>query len=607
VLPYAVAGEINALLLLDAEADMLRIAKTLFDRNLVPNALSQQQDRLLSFVRQGQEVATLLGEPALLDEIDQLSVSALKPFLFVIVGEVKSGKSSLINALLEAPVCAVDSAPCTDSVQEINYGEEEQRVQISEFEERLHLPHAILRHICIVDTPGTNSIIRHHQVVTEDYIPQSDLVLFVFFAKNPYTGSAWDFLRYIKHDWQRNTLFVLQQADLLPSPERKRTLEHIREQLIGNGIEDPAVFAVSVKTGMGVSGLRDYLRSAVVEGRQYTKVQSLANNILRFIGGMEKLLESHERLNKHDDILLGKLHGLTLNVQTEADVERQVARMMEECRRRAEDAKRRLRKRFQGRHTFLEKIDTLKNALASGHEVRQWLADFFGNVQQELTHTLYQDQLRYYSELHQRGQELAQQMVGLLTARTRHVKKSADDTLTRQREKTLEEIRERVGHLDNIRPEDTVQPKAGLGRLNRMLLAYRLLQTGGAAGLLVFGVYFDGLISGLVLGGLGYVGIGYGLFARNRERLQARCSLVLDRSLDDLEQRLCATLTERVTELQQLGEGTIASFERDLRSRLTQTDKLLRTVRELRAGIQQFQGQLDPGLAQHKPAAETGP
>lgn len=585
---------------------MLRIAKTLFDRNLVPNALSQQQDQLLGFIRQGQQIATLLGEPALLGEIDQLSTGALKPFLFVIVGEVKSGKSSLINALLETPVCAVDSAPCTDSVQEINYGEEEQRFQVSEFEERLHLPHAILKHICIVDTPGTNSIIRHHQVITENYIPQSDLILFVFFAKNPYTGSAWDFLRYIKHEWQRNTLFVLQQADLLPTAERKRTLEHIREQLLANGVEDPVVFAVSVKTGMGVGALRDYLRSAVVEGRQYTKVQSLLHNILRFVGGVEKLLESHQRLNKHDDMLLGKLHGLTLNIQTESDVDKQVGRMMDECRRRAEEAKRRLHKRFQGKHTFLEKIDTLKNALASGHEVRQWLLEFFGNVQQELTHALYQDQLRYYSALHQRGQELAQQMLELLAARPRYVKKSAQDTLTRQREQTLEEIRERLAHLDSIRPEDTVQPQPALGRLNRLLLAYRLLQAGAAVGLLAFGVYFDGLISGLVLGGLGYVGIGYGLFARNRESLQARCILALDQSLEDLEHRLRATLTEHVTELQQLSEGTIALFERDLKHRLNQTDKLLHTARDLRAAIQQYHHELTPSAEVPKPATETG-
>jgi ribosome biogenesis GTPase A len=73
--------------------------------SLVPGRLSREHERLLGLVRQGQELARTLGNPSLSAEIDQLSASALKPFLFVIVGEVKSGKSSLINALLEAPVC----------------------------------------------------------------------------------------------------------------------------------------------------------------------------------------------------------------------------------------------------------------------------------------------------------------------------------------------------------------------------------------------------------------------------------------------------------------------------------------------------------------------
>ncbi|CAK0769182.1 hypothetical protein CCP4SC76_5170001 [Gammaproteobacteria bacterium] len=150
------------------DPDMLSLAKSLFDRNLVPNAISHQQEQLLDLIRQGQSLATVVADPALNSEIDHLSTSALKPFLFVIVGEVKSGKSSLINALLEAPVCKVDSAPCTAKVQEINYGEEEQRVEVSEFEERLYLPHPILKQIAIVDTPGTNSIIRDHQVITEN-------------------------------------------------------------------------------------------------------------------------------------------------------------------------------------------------------------------------------------------------------------------------------------------------------------------------------------------------------------------------------------------------------------------------------------------------------
>lgn len=568
---------------------MLRIAKSLFDKNLVPNAINQQQEQLLGLIRQGQQLATLLEEPALSAEIDQLTAGALKPFLFVIVGEVKSGKSSLINALLDAQVCAVDSAPCTSKVQEINYGEEAQRIEVSEFEERLFLPQTILKHISIVDTPGTNSIIRQHQIITENYIPQSDLVLFVFFAKNPYTGSAWDFLRFIKRDWQRHTLFVLQQADLLPAEERKRTLEHIREQLIKDGIEDPMVFPVSVKTGAGISTLRDYLRTQVMEGRQFTKVQSLTHNLLHLVAGLENLVQNHERLNQHDDILLGKLKGLSLNLRTDVDVDKQVALTMDTCRARTEEGKKRLRKRFEGHLSLLDKLDTLKNALAGGHEIQQWLQEFFGHLQQELNNILYQDQLRYFSQLHRRAQELAGQMAEVLTSRPRFLKKTARDRLSRRREQTLEQARQRLAALDNIRAEEAVQPKTALTRVKRLLLLYRVAQGGAAISLLLLGGYFSGLITGLILGGLGYVGVGYVLFSRNRDSLLGQCLLAVEGGVADLEQQLRASLQEHLTNLQQVGEGVRTAFERDLKERRTQVEQLSSQIKQLREALQRFQ------------------
>ena len=572
---------------------MLRITKSLFDRKLVPQAVGEQQEQLVALMRSSQQLATLIGDDGLSREIDQVSASALKPFLFVIVGEVKSGKSSLINALLEAPVCGVDSAPCTTRVQEIGYGEEESRIEVSQFEERMLLPHAILRHIAIVDTPGTNSIIREHQRITEDYIPQSDLVLFVFFAKNPYTGSAWDFLRYIRHDWQRNTLFVLQQADLLPADQRRRTVEHIRDQLIAEGIADPVVFPVSVKTGAGVATLRDHLRTEVVEGRQFNKLQSTTHNLLHFSDRAGKLLETHERLNQHDEILLGKLHGLTLNLQTDAEVEKQVAAIMNTCRNHTDEAQRRLHKRFQGRHSFLDTLDTLKNALAGGHEIRQWLTDFFAKVQAELSHALYQDQLRYFSELHRRSQELGGQMLEVLESPPNDAK-SATDALSRRREQTLEQVRERLASLDEFRLEETAPPQAALGRLNRLLLAYRLAQTGTAVGLLVLGVYFGDLVGGILMGAAGYVGVGYVLFARGRDRLEARCVLALDRNLADLERRLRTDIGDHLTALTSVGDNALTLFEGDLRERRKQTQELTRTVGEIRDGVERFRAQALP-------------
>ncbi|MFL6569566.1 MAG: dynamin family protein, partial [Chthoniobacterales bacterium] len=109
------------------------------------------------------------------------------PALLVIVGEVKTGKSSFINALVQEEVCDVAPGPCTTRIQELVYGPERSLTNLGPSWERVSLPKDVLREATIVDTPGTNSIIQNHQAITENYIPQSDLVVFVFSAVNPHT------------------------------------------------------------------------------------------------------------------------------------------------------------------------------------------------------------------------------------------------------------------------------------------------------------------------------------------------------------------------------------------------------------------------------------
>ena len=116
----------------------------------------------------------------LCDRLSQLQSAAL----FVIVGEVKAGKSSFVNALLGDTICEVDPKPCTLSIQELAYGPERTKINLGANWERLFLPKDVLKEITIVDTPGTNSTIRDHQTITENYIHQCDLVIFVLSATN---------------------------------------------------------------------------------------------------------------------------------------------------------------------------------------------------------------------------------------------------------------------------------------------------------------------------------------------------------------------------------------------------------------------------------------
>ncbi|MCB0290242.1 MAG: dynamin family protein [Calditrichaeota bacterium] len=224
-------------------------------------------------------LATLAYEvntPDLQRVIDDLRSNLNEPFLFVVVGEVKAGKSSFINALLGADICPVDAAPCTDVIQQIVYAPEKSQVSLNEHLRRVALPNEILKTIAIVDTPGTNTIIRHHQEITHKFIPNSDLVMFVFPAKNPHTLTSWELLDFVSEEWRRKVVFVLQQADLARPDELKVNIEKVKEYAIQRGISEPKVFCTSAEWEQngqpersGFTEMRRFIQETVTGGNPY--------------------------------------------------------------------------------------------------------------------------------------------------------------------------------------------------------------------------------------------------------------------------------------------------------------------------------------------------
>lgn len=208
------------------------------------------------------------------------------PFMFVIVGEVKAGKSSFINALLATgkEITKVAPQPMTDTIQQIVFGDREETVTVNQYLKKIFLPVDILKEIAIVDTPGTNTIIEHHQEITESFIPASDLIVFVFEAKNPYRQSAWDFFRYIHQDWQKKVIFVLQQKDLLDAADLEVNFRGVTEYAGKKGIAQPKVFAVSAKAEQegneadsGFAPLREFIRTQITGGN--APVLKLQNSV----------------------------------------------------------------------------------------------------------------------------------------------------------------------------------------------------------------------------------------------------------------------------------------------------------------------------------------
>ena len=208
---------------------------------------SELETALAALLKLGSE---LRRDPASLDTLQGLLADIREPLLFVVVGEVKAGKSSLLNALFGQEFAKVDVLPATDKVYIFRYGEREQTIDVSPHLAEQHQPIPFLRDFNVVDTPGTNTIVTQHQTITESFIPRSDLVLFVFSVTNPWTQSAWTLLEFVQKKWLKNVVFVLQQADLRDEREIEIIRSHLEDTALQKLGFKPPTFAVSARKAL---------------------------------------------------------------------------------------------------------------------------------------------------------------------------------------------------------------------------------------------------------------------------------------------------------------------------------------------------------------------
>jgi small GTP-binding protein len=168
-------------------------------------------------------------------------------FLIVVAGEFNAGKSALINALLGQKVLAEGTTPTTSRVTLVKWGEQIAEQVVDENFTVYTYPLPLLKELNIVDTPGTNTIIRHHERLTTEFVPRSDLVLFITSADHPLTESERQFLEHIL-TWGKKVVFALNKVDIF---ENDSALQEVREfilkhtaQILG---DQPQLFPVSAK------------------------------------------------------------------------------------------------------------------------------------------------------------------------------------------------------------------------------------------------------------------------------------------------------------------------------------------------------------------------
>lgn len=197
------------------------------------------------------DLRALVARGDLGDDVERSLATALDDleglFLLVVVGEFNAGKSSLINALLGAPVMKEGVTPTTDRVTLVVHGPHAGVEELSNELARVTHPAERLRALALVDTPGTNAVIAKHQVLTERFVPRADLVLFVTSSDRPFTESERGFLERIAA-WGKKVAIVVNKADLLEDDvARAEVREFVRGHARNTLAHVPEVFEVSAR------------------------------------------------------------------------------------------------------------------------------------------------------------------------------------------------------------------------------------------------------------------------------------------------------------------------------------------------------------------------
>ncbi|MHC4847778.1 MAG: dynamin family protein [Planctomycetota bacterium] len=249
------------------------------------------------------------------ERVAQLIEHLDEMFLLVVVGEVKAGKSSFINALLRSDVCPEGPLPLTDKVHVLAYGEQRAEEHPSEHVVRHALPVEQLERLNVVDTPGTNSPLKRHQEITESFLPRADIVFFVTSIDCPLTQTELQLLRRIRESWRKEIACILAKVDMHPERDRDVVLEYLGESFREYLGFSPPVFPVSAHLARkahdendadllarsGLDAVENYIVENLSENQRILlKLRSPLGTVLDILGGIETALESRGKVLERD-------------------------------------------------------------------------------------------------------------------------------------------------------------------------------------------------------------------------------------------------------------------------------------------------------------------
>ena len=238
-----------------------------------------------------------------------------------VLGQMKRGKSSFINALMKAEILPTGVLPVTAVITELKYGLAPEAIilyttgtreqvdlgslanyitesgnpgnkkQVASVE--LAYPSPFLESgIILIDTPGIGSTHAHNTRTTEAYLQQVDAGIVVLSVDPPITEVESYFIRKVKEEIPK-LFFVLNKVDKASADEVCHISRFLEEELSRLQIESPEIFCLSARraieslggpsaaaTPSGIEIFEQRLRTFLLEEKDRVLVRSIALDAL---------------------------------------------------------------------------------------------------------------------------------------------------------------------------------------------------------------------------------------------------------------------------------------------------------------------------------------
>lgn len=299
--------------------------------------------QLVELVDQGIALASTGDRADLRRRLEQTKERLLDPSVRVIVvGEFKQGKSQLVNALVNAPICPVDDDIATAVPTSVRYGEhpaafvlsqrsssgtiatggavERDEVAVPELADYVSeratpdrdrevtgaevlLPRKLLRSgLTLIDSPGVGGLTSAHALTTLAALPSAHAMLFISDASQEFTEPEIQFLRHAMRI-SPNVACVLTKTDLYP---QWRQVEALNRAHLAKIDPDITVFPVSSQVRLaavetsdrelnaesGFPELIGYLRNDIVGRAELLQRRSTAADLLSTIDHVRLAIDS---------------------------------------------------------------------------------------------------------------------------------------------------------------------------------------------------------------------------------------------------------------------------------------------------------------------------